>query len=736
MRALKIAGMVVGGVLALLVVALLLVVLLVDPNDYRDDIERVVESKTGRQLTLGGELQLSIFPWLALKAGPASLGDAPGFGEEPFVSIQEARVGVRLLPLIRGKVEVGDVRLAGARIRLITDERGRDNWADLGEQKETAEPAPAGEAPMQVPTIAGLEIEDASVTLENRQEKTRRVVRDFNLKTGRLASGEPFELTTQFVLDQEPALSAQVRLATTVTADLESNAHRLAKPEIDVTLTGQGYPQEGILVQVRANAIAADVAKELYRLEGLDVKTTWKGEGFPAAGVPVTLQAKDFSANLAAQTLELTGLELDVAGGHVSGALTGKEILDAPVLTGPLKLDQVSLREWAPKLGVSLPVTADPKVFERLSFSGAVALTKSSAEVGNIQLQLDDTTAKGMLGIADFDAKALRFDLNVDRINADRYLPPPEEKPAQSKQPAQAAPPAQKEPPTPIPVDMLRALNARGQLQIGEAIFAGIKFSKLRLGVNARDGKVRFNPSEASMYGGSYSGDIGIDATGEVARVTLDEHISNVNFAPFFKDFFETDRVSGRGTANIKLAGAGRTTDDIMKTLGGNIDFKVADGALEGADLWYEIRRARAVLKQEAVPERPTPVRTPFTALTGTGVMKNGVLTNNDLNVAMQYLKVTGQGTVDIPANTLDYRLLTTVMKLPREGADATQAQDLVDAEIPVKVTGALTDPKVRPDLEGYLKNQVKQRVDAEKGKVEEKLKDKLNDKLKDIFRR
>ncbi len=111
-------------------------VLFVDPNDYRDDIERVVESKTGRQLTLSGDLHLSIFPWLALKAGPASLGDAPGFGDEPFVSIQEARVGVRLLPLIRGKIEVGDVRLAGARIRLITDEQGRNNWADLGEQKE------------------------------------------------------------------------------------------------------------------------------------------------------------------------------------------------------------------------------------------------------------------------------------------------------------------------------------------------------------------------------------------------------------------------------------------------------------------------------------------------------------------------------------------------------------------------------------------------------------------------
>lgn len=732
MRALKIAGIVVGLVVALIVLALLAVVLLVDPNDYRDDIERVVEHKTGRQLTLAGDLRLAIFPWLALKAGPASLSETPGagFGDEPFVSIQEARVGVRLLPLIRGKIEVGDVRLAGARVRLITDERGRNNWADLGERQETAEPKPAGEEPMEIPTIAGLEIEDAAVTMENRQEKTRRVVRDFNLKTGRLASGEPFALSSDFVLDQQPALSAKVRLSTTVTADLRGNVHELARPEIDITITGQGYPQQGIPVQVRAGALAADIGKELYRLAALNVKTTWKGEGFPAAGVPVTLQAKDFNANLAAQTLELIGLDLDVAGGHLSGGLTGKEILDAPVLNGPLKLDQVSLREWAPKIGVALPATADAKVFEKLSFAGNVALTKSSAEVGDIVLQLDDTTAKGMLGVADFGARALRFDLNVDRINADRYLPPAADKPAADK-------PAQKEPPTPLPVDMLRTLNARGQLQVGEAIFAGIKFTKLRLGVNARDGKVRFNPSQASMYGGNYTGDIGIDATGNVARVTLDEHISGVDFAPLFKDFFETDRVTGKGTANIKLAGSGRDTDAIMKTLTGNLDFKVADGALLGADLWYEIRRARALLKRQAAPERPAgPVRTAFTTLTGTGTMKNGVLSNNDLNVAMQYLKVTGQGTLDVPAGTLDYQLLAAVMKIPREGADAAEAQDLVDAQIPIKVTGSLAEPKIRPDLQSYLKNELKQRVDEEKGKVEEQLKDKLNDKLKDIFRR
>src|SRR5262244_677222 len=106
MRPLKIAAYVAGAVLALLVLVVVLAVAFIDPNDYRDRIAQVVESQTGRKLTLTGDLKLSIFPWLALQTGAMSLSDAPGFGDEPFAAIQEARFSARLWPLLRGKFEV------------------------------------------------------------------------------------------------------------------------------------------------------------------------------------------------------------------------------------------------------------------------------------------------------------------------------------------------------------------------------------------------------------------------------------------------------------------------------------------------------------------------------------------------------------------------------------------------------------------------------------------------------
>jgi AsmA protein len=776
MRALKIASIVIGSLLALVILGLVSILVFVDPNDYRDKIAAAVEQNTGRKLELPGELHLSIFPWLAISIGEARLGESPSFGTEPFVTLKEAKVGLRLWPLINGDLEVGNVRLVGMRVRLITDEQGRHNWDDLTSKQKENKPEESG-GPTKLPTIAGLEIVDAAVLLEDRQAKTRQELRKFDLKVSRFVSGQSVTLDSAFELIASPQMQLAVKLDSKLTADLERNNFLLEEPNVAVTLTGADYPKDGVPVSIKAKSItsdlpsqrhtieapkiaitwkgkglpeagvpvsiaaksiAADLATKRHAVDVLQLETTWKGEGFPAAGVPVKLAIKQILADLAAQTLKLDALGMNLAGADITANLSGKQILDAPQLTGRIDFKPVSLREFAPKLGVTLPVTRAPDTFKRFGFAGDVSLNKTSADFKAFTMLLDETTAKGSFGISDFASKALRFDLNVDRLNADRYRPPP------SDEKAAPAPASKEEPakPTDIPVDAIRSLNARGQLVVGEAVFAGIKFSKLRLGLNAKDGNVRLNPSEAAFYGGQYSGDVSIDASGEVPRLSLDEHIAGINFAPFFKDFFETTRVAGVGTANIKVTATGKNTDDLLRALNGAVDFNVKDGSLEGTDLLYEIRRARAVIRQQAVPARPTPIRTPFSALTGTAAIRDGVMSNQDLNVATEFMRITGAGNIDLVKDSVDYKLNALVLRLPKEGADAAQTQELVDAKIPMTVTGSLSDPKVRPDIGNLVKEQLKQeynekykeKVDEKKEKVEKKLRDKLDERLKGIF--
>ncbi len=118
MHVARIVAIAVGSVVALLALVLVAAWLFIDPNDYKDRIAQAVKSSTGRELTLTGDIELSLFPWLALQIGPASLGNPPGFGTKPFATLQRAALRVKLMPLLRKQLQVGRVEIDGLDLDL------------------------------------------------------------------------------------------------------------------------------------------------------------------------------------------------------------------------------------------------------------------------------------------------------------------------------------------------------------------------------------------------------------------------------------------------------------------------------------------------------------------------------------------------------------------------------------------------------------------------------------------
>ena len=107
----KVLGIAVGVIVALVIVAAIWLFFIFDPNDFKQTLSDTVSEQTGRELRIDGDIGLSFFPWLAVRLGPASLSNAEGFGNEPFVAIEGARMGVRLLPLLSRNIELDLVRL-------------------------------------------------------------------------------------------------------------------------------------------------------------------------------------------------------------------------------------------------------------------------------------------------------------------------------------------------------------------------------------------------------------------------------------------------------------------------------------------------------------------------------------------------------------------------------------------------------------------------------------------------
>ncbi len=187
MRLFKWVSLGLGVLVALVVLGVLVIVWLVDPNSFKSNIEAAVRDNTGREFTLAGDIELKFFPWLALRTREGSFGNAPGFGAGPMVTWKSAQLGVKLIPLIGGKLIADRVFLEGADLRLVRRADGVGNWQGL----RGTQPADPDAEAMEL-NVDGIQIEDSRLSFVDETVPRRLEVTAFNLTTGEIAPGEPF----------------------------------------------------------------------------------------------------------------------------------------------------------------------------------------------------------------------------------------------------------------------------------------------------------------------------------------------------------------------------------------------------------------------------------------------------------------------------------------------------------------------------------------------------------------
>ncbi len=696
-RALKIAGIVVGALVGVVVLAAVAIVLLVDPNDYKDDIAKRVQQKTGRPLQIRGQLDLKLFPWIALEIHDVTLGNPPGYGNEPFLSVSHVSVGVKLLPLLRKQVEVRRISVDGLAITLVSRGNEQNNWKDLGESDKQA-PAP-GSGGTAKTSVAGVDVSKS--TLIYRDEAKKSVVRlaGLEIHTGALGGTDPVDAEVKFDYGDG---------GTTPVAHIETKARVVMPPD-----------------------------SSRIEVQKLDARVNWFGkseEGVSKpAGKPIAIVISSPSLLLDTKAETLAPATLDVKLGDLPVKLNaqGEKLFGPYVLSGRIEVPKTSPRDLMKSFDIEAPVTSDPKALSSFALASNFRLTQTQLQLSALDAALDETAIKGTFGIDNLDAMALRFDLDVSGIDLDRYMAPAKKQ--EMKTAGGSAPATAATPPTDLPLDMLRSLDAKGRLRVARAKVADLQFTDVRLPLDAKEGRTHLGPTQAKLFGGTYDGDIILDAKPALATLAMDEHVRGIDIGALMKAAFETRRVVGKGNASARLNATGNTDAAMFKSLAGNLDFDVKDGAVTGLDLWYELRRAVALFKRQEPPTRPAgEPKTAFNAMSGSAVVDKGVLHNDDLLVDMSYIRARGKGSLALESQAVDYRLVAEVYKLP-EGDSAGMA-DLKAAEIPVTITGTLANLKVRPDVEGYLKSRFKKEVDKKVDEKKEELRKKLEDKLKGIL--
>jgi AsmA protein len=354
-RGVKIFAVVVGAVVLLAAGAAAVLLATFDPNEYKGYVTRWAEQRTGRSLAIRDDLNLQLFPSLAIETGGIEVGNAPGFGEEPFATIERAAAEVKLWPLLSRRIELGTIRVDGLRLSLATDADGRGNWEDLLEAGAAgAEPRGEPRAGTAIADwldtldVAGVRIRDSSVTLRD-PGAMRYSIEDVTLSSGRLRAGEPVDVSAAFELrdlrarrslgvdahtsatlaqsgvelrgtnaelrfsDDAHGRAARGRLTAGVFAAPAAGPLQLTDTRLDATVTGATAGGEALDVGAAWNAASFDPETGTARIDGLsthagDIRADWRLEARDLLGAPRLEGTATIDAAPAAQVLELLQL--------------------------------------------------------------------------------------------------------------------------------------------------------------------------------------------------------------------------------------------------------------------------------------------------------------------------------------------------------------------------------------------------------------------------------------------
>ncbi len=667
-------------VVVLIGTAVVVAPLVLDPNDFKGDIITQVKERTGRDLKIDGDLKLSVFPWLGIEIGEVELGNAPGFGDQPFAAAKSAAVRVKLMPLFDKELVVDTIGVDGLVLNLAKAKDGHTNWDDLvaaeepAAEKGAAEPGTEGGGLARL-AIGGVDIQDGRISWDDRQAGEKYEISGLLLKSGAIEPGHPVALETGLTLKQaKPQLTAKLRMTGTVVLDEEAGRLTVDDLQAEVDATGEAIPR-GNLRAALATAL-----------------------GLALDGSSLTLDR----LNLTSGNLQLTG------------NLKGSDLGGTPAFSGALKLAPFNLRGWLQSQGMTVPETADAGVLTRFGAETTLASRAGATELEKLKITLDDTQVTGG---ARLRGEAIGFGLNVDAIDLDRYLPPKREERAGAGTGAGSGGDEEL-----LPVETLRGLNLNGSLTIGRLVVNQLKAEDVRIDVKAAGGQLHLDQRVNRFYEGSYQGSTDVDVRGATPLVRSESALANVQASPLLLDLTGKDRLSGTGRFNAKLNARGNSANSWKRTLAGNLDFRFENGAVKGINLAQTIRETKALFEGKPAPKSNEPVQTDFSELSGTGVITNGILTNRDLSAKSPYLRVNGAGTVNLVSEATDYDLRTVIVGTAK-GQGGKELADLEGVTIPVHVSGRYSDPK-------YSVNWAEVLTSSQKAKLQEKLQERLQDAL------
>src|SRR5215472_5594553 len=381
-------------------------------------------------------------------------------------------------------------------------------------------------------------------------------------------------------------------------------------------------------------------------------------------------------------TRQGSGVEASVSSDVLNFDFKGKGTAALPTsASGTIDLKVPSVRKLAAWGGAPMP---QGEGFGPLAIAGKLAMTGNEIKFDDARLSLDAIKGKGDIALNTGGAKPdIKGDLELEALNVNPYLPP-EKGGAATAGVKPASGGAWSD--DPIDVSALKVANVDFQLSASTIQFRKIKIDKSAVTLRIKDGHLTTDLTQLATYGGGGKATVTLDGSAAEPALSLSASMSGIDVDKLLIDAIGLDRLTGKGSLEVSLTGKGKSERHLISSLNGHGNFNVTNGEIKGLDLLKMLNMAATNVANLASLGGGGNT-TPFSHLTGSWTMTNGIMHNNDLVLESPGLKAAGAGTVDLPTRNVDYKVTPQVVGL----------------SVPVLIKGPWDNLSYVPDLAGIV---------------------------------
>lgn len=702
-----------------LLIAAVVFINVFDANKYKPEIIEQVEKATGRDFNIEGDIDLTLYPWIGASIEKVTLGNAKGFSANNFAALERVNLKINVLPLLSGNVGVSKIQLNGLKLSLEVDKNSKTNWQDLssGEKADDAKKQAKTDdadksSPLESLHVEGIELLGAEISYIDKANDTQSRISELNLEASSIEFDRPADISFHARVEHnQPVLDASIDLSTALTFNKQFS---------------------------------------IFDIRDLLLKLAVKQNEFIKQDLALSLESQA-NLDLDKQTAEVKSVKINAFNVTTNANLSIMQLLKTPAISGTVTVEAFNAVALSEKLGITLPVMSAKKALSSVALSTNLKMIDQRLDLDAINIKLDDSNLSGWVHILDIAATQLSYELTLNKINLNDYMPPT---PAETKTATSEDIP--QDIIIELPIELLKKLDVEGQFSLAAMHVLDYDVTDLSLTTTAKNGIINVAPIKLNVLDGTINAKLGLDVTKTLPAYRINIDATDLKAGPVVNPFLagiQTDKpMHLRGAANLTadLKTQGNSLNAMKKAAKGTVTLDMYKTEIEGFDPEYLIRTsvadyisAKGLGSAASIRSEYTPREvTAFDTIHDTATISDGKITTSDFLMDSKRMSIKAKGFADIISNSLD---MTSSLQLKR---DKTTAEKIFDDPISVRAYGPFAQLKFKLDtssITGAVGTQLKDKAaeikDKAKAETDQKIeaekqraKDKLKEKFKSLF--